>query len=74
METQGRSYKNHFVEEPERQTDTHARLPDADKEAKKKNASTDNKGVQGSTVAMEGREEKVRRKDTRGHKQRQTGV
>lgn len=72
METQGRSYKNHFVEEPERQTGS--RQTHADKEAKKKNASTDNKGVQGSTVAMEGREEKVRRKDTRGHKQRQTGV
>lgn len=49
------------------------RLPDTDKEAKKKNASTDNKGVQGSTLVMEGKEEKVGRKDIRGHKQRQAG-
>lgn len=76
MLTQGRCYKNHFVWDARkadwgqagRQTHTHT-LPDSDKEAKKKNAPTNNEGTQHSRLE---KEDKVRRKDTRGHEQRQT--
>ncbi len=60
METQGKSYKNHFgcVEMPERQTgsrQTHTHImPDTDKEARKKNARADNKEVQANMQAGEG--------------------